>query len=203
MKTNWNEITIDDYLRLKQFAGQEDVEVEILSILTDMNEDDLLDLPLDEFKELRRKSLFIETMPDVKPKLPNKLVINKNKYDVIKFNKWKTSQFIDFMNYYKISIKENDYDKYLKSMLSTFIVPEGKQYGQYDIDDVINELGDMSVIAALEMMNFFSKLFLNSTNSILHSLEKEMRKSKIPMEKKQILMKMITRLQQSGAGLYV
>jgi hypothetical protein len=82
-------------------------------------------------------------------------------------------------------------DKNVKELLAVFLIPEGKKYGDYDLEEVIDEIYNYLPIAAARAISFFFTLVLQSlTKATLISLErrtkKELKKAKTKEEKEKV-----------------
>lgn len=177
---------INDYKDLKIGKFQElqkvdwesmeeiDVQVTLISILSDMTEGEVLSLPLTEYSKLASQTKFLENQPKPKKRLPNKITMNGNEYVLIKeVSDMTTGQYIDYNQY----LTSNDVNTLLPHILSCFIIPKGKKYGDYNVDDVVNEIKEnLSVEEALGIANFFTKKFRSSTKAILLYLDWKMKR---------------------------
>ena len=84
-------------------------------------------------------------------------------------------------------------DKNVKELLSVFLIPKGKKYGEYDLEEVMNDIYNYFPIADARAVSFFFTLVLQSlTKATLISLErrtkKELKKTKTKEEKEKIEM---------------
>lgn len=177
---------INDYKDLKIGKFQElqkidwesmeeiDIQVAVIAILNDMTEDDVLSLPLTEYSKLASQTKFLENPPKPKKRLPSKITINGVEYVLLKdVSDMTTGQYIDYNQY----LTSNDINTFLPHILSCFIIPKGKKYGDYNVDDVVNEIKEnLSVEEALGISNFFMKKFRSSTRAILLYLDWKMKR---------------------------
>ncbi|MBQ3414529.1 MAG: hypothetical protein IJH39_04110 [Clostridia bacterium] len=152
-----------------------DTEIGIISILCDCSEDDILNLQIPEYQKLRNQAQWIMKKPDVKPYAPKSIKLN-SEYDVYyDVSKLTTAQYIDFQSY----LKQNDMDKYLTHILSVFIVPKGKEYGEVPMEEVLDDLeSNISIKMALSMCFFFITEYLTLMKLTLNCLESRMKKTK-------------------------
>lgn len=175
----WDEINIRTYKKLMELSNDvEDVidtEIGIISILCDCSEDDILNLQIPEYQKLRNQAQWIMKKPDVKPYAPKSIKLNRE-YDVYyDVSKLTTAQYIDFQSY----LKQNDMDKYLTHILSVFIVPKGKEYGEVPMEEVLDDLeSNISIKMALSMCFFFITEYLTLMKLTLNCLESRMKKTK-------------------------
>ena len=176
---NWNDITIEIYDKIRQLetdiTTQEealDINVKLLSILCDVNEDDIINLPLTEFTILVGKTEFLKNMP--KLGIETKYRIGDRVFDVqTNLRAMTTAQFIDFQTLSK------DKDKNMKNLLACFMLPKGKKYGEdYDIIEVAEYLyKNMSIATARSVMFFFTLQYQTLQVVILNCSIKEMKKT--------------------------
>lgn len=184
---NWNEVNIKTYKSLMSVADEEneiDAEIKILSILCGVDEEEILNLQISEYQELRAEAQWIADKPVVKAYAPKTMKINKKKYDVYSdVSKITTAQYIDFQSY----LKQNKLDRYLSYILACFIVPKGKQYGEVPIDEVVKEIEEyVSVYDAQCMFFFFIVEYLTLTKIIVRSLESKTNNQEVQKKLKEI-----------------
>lgn len=213
--TNWKDITVDLFLNIQQRlsmiekTGDEDIDninryIVIISCLSDKDEDVVADLDVDEFGRLVRKTAFLNDMP--KAEIKDRYKVNGNIYDVyLNLQQMTMAQYIDFQTFYK------EKDKYTKQILACFLIPKGKKYCEdYKIEDVINDIGKMSIVDAYSIMFFFTLIFTNLTKTMLgystKKMKKMMRKEKNEEKKKKIQeaitqIQMVQTLVENGDGL--
>ena len=179
--TNWKDITVDLFLNIQQRlsmiekTGDEDIDninryIVIISCLSDKDEDVVADLDVNEFGRLVRETNFLNDMP--KAKITDKYKINGNEYYVhLNLQEMTMAQYIDFQTFYK------DKDKYTKQILACFLIPKGKKYCEdYKLEDVINDIGQMSIVDAYSIMFFFTLSFMSLTKTMLTYLNRKMKK---------------------------
>ena len=192
---DWQSISIkkfdeisDILSSMKNFNDDEALEINInlLSILCDVSIDEIEDLPLTEFSKLVKQTEFLKEMPKVDIK--DSYVINGKKYVLCaNVSKMTTAQYIDYQTLIKNA------DKNVKELLSVFLIPKGKKYGEYDLEEVMSDIYNYFPIADARAVSFFFTLVLQSlTKATLISLErrtkKELKKAKTKEEKEKIEM---------------
>ena len=154
---NYNKLTLGKYIEIQEISRNESLEdidkqVQILSILTGEAEEEILHLPIVEYKELVARSAFLN--PDtinVHPVAKRYLVGGFELIPVRDFRKIETCQYIDFQTY------APDMDKYLVEFLSVILVPKGHRYNEgYDILEVQKAIREeMSVADGISIAGFF------------------------------------------------
>lgn len=189
---SWKDITIEVYDKLRNLKTEVNDEeqtlelnVKLLSILCDVDEDTVGDLPLTEFSELIAKTEFLKDMP--KYTIETKYKIGDREFDVqTNLRTLTTAQFIDFQT----MVKEPD--KNLSNLLACFMLPKGKKYGEdYDIIEVAEFLKkNMSIATARSVMFFFTLEYQALQKTILRysikDLKKQMKKEKNEETKKKL-----------------
>ena len=191
----WSEISIKKFDEISNILSSmnnvnEDealeININLLSALCDVSVDEIEDLPLTEFSKLVKQTEFLKKMPNVDIK--DNYVINGKKYVLLSnVQKMTTAQYIDYQTLVKNA------DKNVKELLSVFLIPKGKKYGEYDLEEVINDIYNYFPITDARAVSFFFTLVLQSlTKATLISLErrtkKELKKAKTKEEKEKIEM---------------
>lgn len=205
---DWSEISIKKFDEIKKSLKRNsnnelESNLELLSILCDVSVEEIEDLPLTEFSRLLKQTDFMAKMPKIDVK--EKYVINGRQYNVcLNVNKMTTAQYIDYQTFGK------DIENNLKNIIAVFMIPEGKKYGDYDLEEVIDELYNNMPIADAYSVCFFFTLQLQSlTKATLYYLErkikKEMKKEKNKMRKEKITegleqIQQVKHLLNDGAG---
>ena len=192
---NWKDITIEVYDKIRaletEIVTQEqalDVNVKLLSILCDVDEETIINLPLTEFTILVGKAEFLKEMP--KYTIEQYYEIGKGRVYEVQMNlrEMTTAQFIDFQTFVK------DKDNNLKHLLACFLLPFGKKYGEdYDIIEVAEHLyKNMSIATARSVMFFFilqyQALQQVMLNYSIREVKKQMKKTKNKEAKKNLEM---------------
>lgn len=209
MIDNYKKLNVSKYIELQNIdiEGKEevDIQVNILSILYDMSEDEILELPIPEYKKLVVGSSFLTTPPTPYDKIPDTIIINKKKYSVIKdIKKMSAGQYIDYQNY----IKDKS-PKMLPFLLSCFLIPNGKKYGD-GLEEVLEDINNLSILDAISLSAFFLKKWESLTKAtliyLIWRMKWMMKKEKNPIVKEQmkIAVQKLTMLRNTikdGVGL--
>lgn len=180
VKDSWDKINIDCYEQLRKLKLNEtdalnnlNEQITLLSILCEVDEDKIVELTTDEFKELLSQTTFLNELPKVK--VQPYYTINGKEYEVfLNLKSMTVAQYLDFQTFYK------EQDKYFKELLSIFVIPKGKKYNtDYNIEEVINEIGkNMSIVDAYSILFFFILLYQNLMLSTVEYSIQEMMKMK-------------------------
>lgn len=173
MINNYKDLTLEKYIELYELDinGMQEIDIQsnIISILSDMTVDEILELPLPEYRKLAQQTAFMTVPPQVKARKINKIYINGKEYNVLdKIEKMTTGQYIDYQTY----LKKNDV-KMLPYILSCLIIPSGEKYGD---TDTIEQIKQMTVEEALTISNFFMNKSLTLIKGTLRYLEYMMKR---------------------------
>ena len=187
---NWNDISINVYNKLQTLLtpnnnedvllGTLDNNIQLLSILCDVDEDKICELSRSEFSALLSQTKFLSEIP--KAKIRDNYVVNGKKYNVfLNISDMQMSQYIDYQTFIK------DKDKYTAEIMACFLIPKGKKYGEgYDIAEVIKEFGEhLSIVDAYSIMFFFAISFQSLTKTTLIYLEKKLKREMKKMTSEQ------------------
>lgn len=179
------DLTIDKYLQIKEVLenaeDELDTQVAMLSIINECTQDELLDLPLSEYKAKVRELSFLSEPVVPHPQCPKSITIDKEVYEATRdVKKFTAGQYID----YNSLLKSDDFYSIVPNLLAIFFTPKGKNYGRdYDIMEVADKIRyNVSIGFALDVCFFFQQQSLNSIKRTLDSLglmtKIQMRKTK-------------------------
>lgn len=167
------DLTIDKYLEIKEVLenATDDLstQVALLAVLNECTEDDLLDMPLDEFKRKLVDLNFLSQPLSPKPQCPKTITIGKEVFESVRDVKQFTAgQYIDYQNL----IKSEDFYSIIPNLLACFFIPKGKDYGKdYDIMEVAEKIKkNISIGFALDVCFFFQMQSIRSINRTLDYL---------------------------------
>lgn len=171
--------------------GMEDIDkqVKMVSILTDMAEDDILNLPIPDYKELVAKSRFLESPSTEDHTRIAKTYIVGN-YTVIPttdMRKVTTAQYIDFQSFHAAGM-----DEHLAEIMSCLLIPKGKKYNtDYDIVDLQKAIReDLSVSDMLSLYAFFLMSSAKSIKDMSTFCKEEIRKIKDKEKREELMNRM-------------
>lgn len=202
---NYNKLTLGKYIEIQEISRNESLEdidkqVQILSILTGMAEEEILHLPIMDYKELVARSAFLNPENiSYHPIAKRYLVGGFELIPVKDFRKIETCQYIDFQTY------APDLDKYLVEFLSVILVPKGKRYNEgYEILDVQKAIREeMSVSDGVSIAGFFLTWCRRSIQDSLNYSKQEAMRIKDKTKREEILHKIQEQeklLAKSGDG---
>ena len=203
---NYNRLTLGQYMEIQEISRNESLEdidkqVQILSILTGVAENELLHLPIQEYKELVVKSQFLNPDNINYHPIAKKYILGK--FELIPcrdFRKIETCQYIDFQTY------APDLDKCLVEFLSVILVPKGHRYNEgYDILEVQKAIREeMSVSDGVSLAGFFLTWCRKSILDSLNYSKREAMGIKDKTKREEILRRIAEQerlLQTNGDGL--
>lgn len=162
MIDNYRNLPIGKYLEIVALSQDQSVDaltqqVKTIAILTDMTDEQVLALPIMEYKELAGKTIFLEKEYDGKLMVAKSYRVGGFELIPVKdFTKIITAQYVDFQTFSK------EGEKYLVETLSTLLVPKGKKYNEgYDMTDVHKAIREnLSVADVLSLYAFFLTLWV-------------------------------------------
>jgi hypothetical protein len=204
MINSWDKVTIGKYQEIKAIVetvkDENEARTQLLSCITDIEIEDLLDMPLVRYNHLLQNISFIyEEIP--KTMVATKYVLGGVTFDVmLNMEKMITAQFIDYQNYIK------DVNANLVPLLSIFLIPKGKKYNDgYDIVKMQQIIRDnLCIVDAAALTAFFLKWYeslLKVTVSYLTKKMKKMMKAEKDETVKEKMKEAIANLEKSGDGL--
>lgn len=175
---NYRNLPIGKYLEICELARDENVDaleqqVKTISILTGLSEDDVLALPLVEYKELAGKTMFLEKQYDGKLQVAKSYGLNGMELIPVKdISKISVAQYVDYQTFSK------EGDKCIVETLSTLLIPKGKKYNDgYEIADVHKAIREnLSVADVLSLSAFFLTKWVKSIKDSQTFLEKEIQR---------------------------
>lgn len=199
----YKDINLRKLIQLREVLSDSDydelhIQSSLIAILNDKSEDEVLSLKLSEYSKKVAELDFLLESPKITKRCPDKIILGEEKYNVIKdVRKLTAGQFID----YETLIADTDnQERNLPSIIACFVMPEGKEYGEYDVLEVADKVAKyMNAEMALEISSFFRQQSLLYTKATLRYLEgrlkKEIRREKNP-ETKQTLKEALTKMKE-------
>ena len=205
MINDYKKLPIGKWLEIRDVQRDEAIEdkytktVAMLSILSDIPEEELYDLKLEDFSKMTGEMAFL--MKEV-PQVPVCDRYKLGEYNLVLVRDLKeltASQFIDYQTFIK------DTDKYIVELLSIFLIPKGKKYCKdYDIVDVQKAIREnLSIADAMSVSAFFLDLFKVLYRSMQIYLTKMLKKMKKKMKAEEAtqIEQALQNLENVGVGL--
>lgn len=180
---NYRSLPVGKYLEICKLSRDESIDeleqqVKTISILTGLSEDEVLALPITQYKEFAGKTKFLEREYDGKLQVAKSYCLNGIELIPVKdITKINTAQYVDFQTFSKQG------DMFTVETLSTMLIPKGKKYNDgYEITDVHKAIKEnLSVADVLSLYAFFLSKWVTSIKDSLIFSAKEIQK--IPKKK--------------------
>lgn len=147
---DWFDITVEQYQKLKGL-DLTDISDQITAgeILLGINADNMV--WKDFCKEFNKLAFMNEPLPETI--IRDSYVLNGKKYNCLyNLQQMNVARYMDFTNI----AKTGDIVK----ILGVFLVPDGKEYGDYDLKEVYEDIKTMSIVEAMGIFNFFKVQFI-------------------------------------------
>lgn len=151
--SDYDGLSVGKYQRIAAITTDDAVErsVQVLSILTGLERDELLSLPVTAYEELIHAADFLDEPPKNTPRVSS---FKSGEFDLRvadDVRKMTAGQYIDYQTMVA------DAADHIVELLACFLIPKGKRYMEdYDIDDVYQIIRDeMPVPVALGLLNSF------------------------------------------------
>lgn len=136
-----------------QGMDDDDRQMEIISILSGKSVNELLKMPIGDFKRLSAQTRFLEEeFPHVNGKVPKEFHFEEMTLVVTTdVTKMTTAQYVDFQTFSEVGRSK------LVELLSCFFIPKGMEYNEgYDVAEVHDILRNrLSVTEAMTLSAFF------------------------------------------------
>lgn len=168
---SWRDCPIDTYYDICDIFDNTELsevekEISVLSILTEIDEETIYDLPIAQVRELLNKINWIGEFNINENVNFKKINICGEKYIVdADLTHFTTAQYIDFQTLWG----KKDLRKYYGNILACFIIPKGKKYGEdYDINELAQKLrSEVDILTANEILFFYLTKLKNLMLGIL------------------------------------
>lgn len=206
MITSYEQMPVGVYERIMAAledsgASDNDKQLELLSALTGLSVDALLDEPLGDFAQQNEAAAFVLVYPQPHAVREAYTLRGVRYLPTLKRERMTAGQFIDWNEI----AGQKDGGRRWSQLLSVVLVPEGKTYGSgYDIGEVQEAIAaELCVLDAVALRAFFLTLCAASLTDTLPSLERMMSKTGSRRERKQMRRQMrraAADLRTSGGG---
>lgn len=206
MITSYEQMPVGVYERIMAAledsgASDNDKQMELLSALTGLSVDALLDEPLGDFAQQNEAAAFVLVYPQPHAVRDAYTLRGVRYLPTLKRERMTAGQFIDWNEI----AGQKDGGRRWSQLLSVVLVPEGKTYGSgYDIGEVQEAIAaELCVLDAVALRAFFLTLCAASLTDTLPSLERMMSKTGSRRERRQMrrqMRKAAADLRTSGGG---
>ena len=162
MITSWKEMPIGVFMKIsevnKSDYNDDDKLFHIAALLSDMDYEEFISMPLNESRDIIAKAAFMYNEPKAS-KMKKTYVIGSRTYRVMRnMDDMTTAQYLNYQ-----SIAERPVDETMADLMAIVLIPEGKTYGDYDMQEVTEEIRDhFNIEDALSVADFFTRLFEKS-----------------------------------------
>lgn len=189
----WNDISVKQFIEIQNIITDESMELDerILALIFTVFGVSPDEMNLIEYQRYVKELDFLKE--EVKRNdLEPEYIINEHKYYVhTNPNLFTVAQLADYNNYVSMGNPMTNIDKFL----SIILIPEGKTYNKdYDILEAIKDFRSMPITDAMAPFFYYRMLLKRSVDNILKSLTKQIKKTKISKEEKQMIQMKIKQL---------
>lgn len=154
MIDNYNKLTIGKYQEvleaIRDYEDEHERNTALIAVLCDEEPDEVLNLSLSEYKARVDGLRFLLEEP-VQAPIKNRYRIGNMELDLCAdLSKLTAGQYIDYQTFIK------DVENNMVELLSVFLIPKGKKYGDYDMGEVHEAIREnLSICDALGLSAFF------------------------------------------------
>lgn len=161
-----------------------DKQVRIISLLSDISEDELLNMPITDYSLLAARIAFLHREVELSPIAQSYLVGGFDLVPVTDMRKITTAQYIDFQSFHKAGLEDH-----FAEVLSCLLVPRGCKYAQdYDVAEVQEAIRkNMSVREGCSLYAFFLVSSRESIRDILTFSRSEAKQIKDKGKREELL----------------
>lgn len=199
-KESWRDVTIDEYFELvdrledADRSGSEEYEKAVIkvSFSSGIEEDELWNLPINEFRRLQSESLWIDSFDIDESVRFRKINISGDRYSIdTNLQNFTVAQYIDFQTFFR---KFKSDKRLIGNILACFVIPEGKRYADgYDIKAIVEKInGNLDIMTAQEILFFFLKsslISIRATANCFNWMMKRMRRRSVDKARMETLEK--------------
>ena len=202
---NWRECSINNYIEIRDIMSDETLsdyekEVKTIAVICDVDEDEIWNLSINEFRDLQVGKLWIGDFKIDTSKHFRKIKLNDTEYEVdIDLQNMTVAQYIDFQTFWA---QRDDITK-IGNLLAVFVIPKGCKYNEgYDIKKTIDDIMDyMDIMTANEIVFFFLSSYAALTRVMLHYLTSKMKRmakrKKMDQDRMMELQKQVDQLEKA------
>lgn len=190
MISKWEDLTVADQMTIKEIGELQTVSTDeknmmVAALLSGIPYEEFLMMPLDKVRSIMDGTEFLLHKPEP-AKAKRKYVLNGRTYKLFKNpGEMTVAQYISFQQ-----IQADGFDKRPLEMLALFLIPDGHQYNDgYDMEEVMDDMGKMSICDALGVCSFFMRRCLKLIRRIkeLSTLMLKVERLKAPKKEKEAI----------------
>ena len=201
MIDSYDKLTVGTYERLLAIQEMEGIDeneltLEVLAVLAGTTVDELMRMPLEDYYAIRAAGSFLLLQPEPRDIRDAYELGGWRVRPVRKVQQMTAAQFIDFKEWAKLK------GRHTAAILSCFLVPEGKAYGEgYDGEELIRAIDDhLAMSDAVALDAFFFTLSIRSIHASLSSLGRGMTARERLTPEARRWRRALRALRKSGAG---
>lgn len=176
---NYRSLPIGDYQDIvgickNENLGELDKQVGIIAILTGKSEEEILDLPINDYKRLAAKTAFLaEGLPESKKMVAKCYTLSRFELiPVMDIREVTTAQYIDFQSFHQAGLEEH-----FVEILSTILVPKGKKYNQdYNIIELQTDIREG--LSVQDAVSLYASFILSCRESMKDTLTFSLQEAK-------------------------
>lgn len=188
MATSWDDVTLEQFEKLNNIKADDVLrQAEIVSILSGISVDDLMQMDADDYIALCNKTNFLKDAP--RKCIPEPVLkVGDITYNVtLSAQQMNAGQFLD----YKTIVFNDAIDRKLARLMLCFMVPVDHTYNDgYDVETHLNNLEkNMSVVEVTAYSNFFMLQYQAYSVAMLEYSMRQIKKDKkMKKDKKEFLL---------------
>lgn len=179
MITSYEQMPVGAYCKIMAAIGDKEASdsekhIALLSALTGLTADQILDEPLEDFAEQTDAAGFVLVYPEPHAIRDTYTLRGVAYHPTTERRKMTAGQFIDWNE-----IAGNGVEDKWAELLACILVPEGKTYGNgYDIAEVAEAIrAELCILDGIALRAFFLTLCAGCVTDTLPSLERAMRRT--------------------------
>lgn len=201
MIKSYDEMPLGVYNTMLEIMGsarsEEDKDLLLVGLLCGKGEDEMLDLTIPEYLELKKDAGFLFYLPEER-KVKKTYTINGREYTLIDdYRKMSAAQYVDFKEWSKAE-GENS-----ANLLAVCLVPRGCTYNNgYDVLDVARDVRTgLCVLDAIAIRNFFIRKWETLIRATLRSSERIVRRTRaVDGQTRERVTTLLEDLRRNGGG---
>lgn len=178
----WTDITYRQLLALRDASDIKDEDDRLIAITQAIFGDDVIELPLSEFKSKCNELSFLQT------EMPTDLTVKEVKVNGREYyfdgllGRITTAQYMDFQNYLKAKDEAKSF--------SVFFIPKNHKYNDgYDMEQVFNDIMDMPAPVIMSASFFFTRQWETFIKIFQRSSIRNIKKTNLPRKLKKAMIR--------------
>lgn len=184
----WNQITLNQFKQIQQAMQIEDENEKIIALSEIIYGDNVTDLPLSDYIANVKELNFLQTdIPNDRTVKQVNVNGRQYRFDGLLGN-ITTAQYLDYVNHSK--------SQDVARMLSVFFIPKDHKYNDgYDMQQVINDIGEMPIDIVMSSAFFFNRQLSEFIRIFRYSLTKKIKKMKVNKMRQLMMLQLLKPLE--------